>query len=216
METHNVELLQKKELTSDVVELVLSRPQNFSFKAGQFITLHIQIGEKSRWRSYSIFSSPDEEHLRLCIKVVPEGFASSHFEVVEEGYTYKMRGPLGNFTVDHDTNNHVFISTGTGIAPLNSMVQTLSEKDNATFLHGVRTKKDLITPDTYKDSDIEYIPVLSRENWKGKTGYVQEHIPIQEKTTYYICGLRDLVLETDALLQKQGIPSKHIKYERYS
>jgi len=216
VETHTVELLEKKELTNDVVELTLSRPQSFSFKAGQFISLHIHVGDDSRWKPYSVYSSPTQKTLSLCIKIVPGGFASSHFSVVEPGHTYTMRGPFGQFQINKNTKKHVFISTGTGIAPLNSMIETISPKHEKTLLHGVRKKEDLLKPEEYEEMDIDYIPVLSREDWEGKTGYVQEYIPIQEETTYYICGLKDLVLETEKLLLNKGISDKHIKYERYS
>ena len=48
-------------------------------------------------------------------------------------------------------------------------------------------------------------------------GHAQDHLgkDLQNKT-FYICGLKDLVLETKELLLNKGVDSKNIKFERYN
>ena len=215
MNTFETEVLDKEYLTHDVIELTLSRPSSFTFQPGQFLSLHIISGDTSRWKPYSIYSGVDEETIRLCIKIVPKGFASAHFEQVEQGHTYEMRAPFGHFTLT-DAPHHIFLSTGTGIAPFGSMIASVS---SCELYHGTRTQNDLIHREKWEaleDDTFTYHPVLSREDWEGKEGYVQDNITIRKDAVYYICGLREFVLDTVSYLKNQDIPEQHIKYERYS
>lgn len=48
-------------------------------------------------------------------------------------------------------------------------------------------------------------------------GRVQEHLPANvENKTFYICGLKELVLETKEVLLKKGAALKNVKSERYT
>lgn len=61
--------------------LNIESEETFAFKAGQFITLDLPIGEKrlDRWRSYSISSAPSEDNrIELCIVEVEDGRASKY------------------------------------------------------------------------------------------------------------------------------------------
>ena len=66
-----------------------------------------------------------------------------------------------------------------------------------------------------------YIPVLSRENWSGKKGYVHDqYLDIINKTDlnnpiFYLCGWRDMIKEARTNLKELGYDSKSIKVEIY-
>ena len=90
------------------------------------------------------------------------------------------------------------------------------------MIFSVKEKKDLFLHEEFqqlakKYANFTYIPTLTREKWKGATGRVQAHLPADvENKTFYICGLKELVLETKEVLLKKGAALKHIKFERYS
>jgi ferredoxin-NADP reductase len=72
------------------------------FKAGQFITLDLPLGEKrlQRWRSYSIASAPadDPNLLELVVVRAPNGQGSRYlFEEVNVGSVLRWKGPDGAF-----------------------------------------------------------------------------------------------------------------------
>ena len=48
-----------------------------SFKPGQFVTLAVNIDNKTHYRAYSISSVPQQKQLRLTIKRVPDGLVSN-------------------------------------------------------------------------------------------------------------------------------------------
>ena len=62
-----------------------------------------------------------------------------------------------------------------------------------------------------------YFPTLSQEDWEGYSGRVQKHLGEDlHNKDFYICGLKDMVLETQQYLLERGVPASCIHFERYS
>ena len=66
-----------------------------------------------------------------------------------------------------------------------------------------------------------YVPVLSREEWDGATGYVHKHYKkiISDEDLkdpiFYLCGWRDMILESRNNLKELGYDTKKIICEIY-
>ena len=219
-------VIKNIQLTPDVIQLSITKPENFEFKAGQFVTIFLTKDEKKIPRSYSILSQPSQkEHLDLCIKIVENGFASTIFKETKINDEFYVKGPFGHFVFDTQTkNDHVFIGAGTGLVPFYSMIKELlpTTKSKFKLIFGTKTQKDLLFHQEFielqnKYPHFSYFPTLSREDWDGAKGHVQEHITgdLQNKT-FYICGLKELVLETKELLLSREVKPENIKFERYS
>ncbi len=227
IQTLNGTVMSKEVLTDRVLLLRLKIPETFTFKAGQFASIKMTSDGVTKMKSYSICNPPSERAiLDLCVKIIDGGFASEIFKKTKVGDVFEMRGPFGHFVFNEDdsSDEHWFLGAGTGVVPLYSMlkeyVSRFSQK-KFVLLFGVRTKNDLFFDDEFKklakeNSNFRYIPVLSREKWSGKAGHVQDHLPTDVKNkTFYICGLKELVLETKELLVQRGAPFEKIKSERY-
>lgn len=221
-------ITEKKFLSEDVMFLSFQVPASFSFTAGQYIVLKVVQDETIRWKSYSILNPPSEKgKVDLCVTIIPGGFASEYFKRAQLGEKVSFKAPLGHFVFDDGTENSEqwFVCAGTGLTPLYSMIrEQLSKYPEKKFvlLFGERTRKDLLLYDELQQLEqshphFTYIPTLSREHWDGKMGRVQAHLPadLQHKT-FYICGLKDLVLETKELLASKGVAPENIKVERYT
>ena len=212
-------------LTHDVKRFTFSTPHEFNFKAGQFMSIKCSEGEETRWRSYSVLNPPREKgFVQLCIKIIPGGFASSIFENAKVGDEFSIRGPFGHFVFDEEfEGEHIFIATGTGVTPFYSMIKEYVDKEKKmTLIFGVRKKENLFFHDEFLDiskkhPNFSYIPTLSRDDWSGKTGRVQKHIPQNiDGKIFYLCGLKEQLLETLDLLLSKGVPKEFIRKERYS
>ncbi len=226
--TFHATVLENKKLTDDVILLSLSVPKEFSFKAGQFVTIRVEKGEEFRLKSYSILSPPSQKgKMDLCIKIVEGGFASEILRKIRKGDSFQVKGPFGHFVFEEDDKNKEIwlIGGGTGVAPLYCMLKEhLADFKNKKFvlIFSVREKKDLFLHEEFqemarKHTHFTYMPTLTREKWNGATGRVQEHLPADgENKTFYICGLKELVLETKEVLVKKGVALKNVKSERYS
>ncbi len=226
--TFQATVLENKKLTHDVIILSLTAPEDFSFQTGQYIILRVENGPECRMKSYSILNPPSEKgKLDLCIKLVDGGFASEILKKAKKGDSFQIKGPLGFFVFDeNDKNKEVWlVGGGTGVSPLYSMIKEhLPHHRNTKFvlIFSVKEKKDLFLHEEFqqlekKYSNFRYVPTLTRDTWDGATGRVQEHFPADLKNkTFYICGLKELVLESREYLMKKGVKAEHVKFERYS
>ena len=122
------------------------------------------------------------------------------------------------------------LSTGTGIAPLRSMIlhiiNNIIPHKNIYLIFGNRWEKDIIYYKEFKElaavhKNFNFIPVLSRDNpgWTGKKGYVhevyQEIFSDHRQATFYLCGWKDMLRDARLNIEKMGYDKKKIKFESY-
>lgn len=222
MEEHRVRLTDKERVTDEILFLTYTYPESFDFEAGQYVNLELDVDGTTRYRPYSLYSHPDNDTLVFCVKLVDNGFASTYFKNVSEGASVPMHGPIGQFTLDTDQTNHVFLATGAGIAPLHSMIKEAitNDADTIELYHGIPTREDTIATKTLerlarKHDCFSFTQVYSRED-TGTTGYVQDHAPIRDDASYYLCGVKEFVEDTEATLRDSGVPEALINRERFS
>ncbi|MFB6170627.1 MAG: ferredoxin--NADP reductase [Haloarculaceae archaeon] len=160
------------------------------FVPGQYVTIRFHDTP----RPYSIASSPNREYLELCIRRVPGGrLTPDLFEALDPGDEVVARGPNGDFVLDDpNARDLAFLATGTGVAPLKSMVEYVFEegldvhegttRDVWVFL-GCSWRDDLPYRERFRElaathDNFHFVPTLSREEhltqWDGETAYVQE------------------------------------------
>lgn len=205
----------------------------FRFKAGQFIMLDLPIESKYTNRSYSIASAPSEDNVfELAIVLNPKGLGTPYmFENFKPGSPVKVSKVLGKFTLPEPIETDIcFICTGTGIAPLRSMLidillQNKAHK-NLYMVFGNRWTKDIIYQKEMellqeKFPEFKFIPVLSRDNdgWEGRKGYVhaayEEIFADKRPAQFFICGWADMLKEARQRLEAMGYDKKSIKFESY-
>ena len=203
------------------------------FKPGQFVTLDLPIHEKpnKRWRSYSIASCPDHTNTFELLIVKAEGGAGTSylFDEVQVGTEIPFRGPQGVFGLPTDLSiDTFFICTGTGIAPFRSMVRYLYETQTPIgqlhLIFGCRKKEDLLYYQELKELEknfpgFHYHPVLSRENWEGRSGYVhpvyEELCQAKQPAQFLLCGWKNMIDEAITRIQALGYDKKQIHREIY-
>ncbi len=207
------------------------------FRAGQFITMDLPVGEKrlQRWRSYSIAGAPDDDPnlLELCIVRAPEGLATRYlFDEVQVGSTLRWKGPEGTFclpeTIEKDL---VLICTGTGVAPFRSMLRDLQHTGkphrDIHLIFGARTEADILYRAEFEElvrtmPGFRYDIALSRQpDWSGYKGYVHQiyleyYAQKRPDVAFYLCGWGNMIDDAVAnLLIKSGYDRSQILYELY-
>lgn len=215
---------------------------DFIFKPGQFVTFDLPIHEQpgKRLRSYSIASWPDgTNEFELCIVLLEGGLGTHYlFEQVGVGSTVMFRGPLGVFTLPETIEKDLyFICTGTGIAPFRSMLHHVLRHNiphkNIYLVFGTRTRANLLYFEEMVQlagaiPQFHYLPILSREQWEGRTGYVHEVYEglLKRNNTptgtldecgarFYLCGWKNMIDEAKMRLQQLGFNRKCIHQELY-
>lgn len=221
------------DLTPTVKTFRLRFPQgkSVSFKAGQFCSVHIPQEEKVLRKPYSIASAPYEEgYLDLCIKLVEGGYATNWFWELKEGAEVVITIPYGGFLlkqpIDYDP---VFIATGTGLAPLRSMIKELFKNNfqrETWLIFGVRYEDELLYDNEWKElaaahKNFHYVPTVSRPRQKGteEVGYVQEalkkHISSPAGKAIYVCGLIPMIQAVEKAAAEIGFDKAHVHFEKY-
>jgi glycine betaine catabolism B len=213
--------------------------ENFEYQPGQFVTLDLPIHEKKnkRWRSYSIASWPDGSNIfELVIVLMEEGAGTTYlFNEINVGSEILFRGAQGVFTLPGELEtDYYLVCTGTGIAPFRSMLHHITLHNiphkNVYLIFGTRKKENLLYYQELKtlaanNTGIHYIPVLSREEWEGATGYVHQAYKdlITAKKTgddlppahFYLCGWKNMIDEAKATIVELGYDKKSIHQELY-
>jgi CDP-4-dehydro-6-deoxyglucose reductase len=207
-----------EKLNDDVIKIVVRIPPNsdFNFNSGQYVNI-IKGGIT---RSYSIAnSSYHKNQLEFFIKKYQNGLMSEYFfNEAKINDLLRLEGPIGIFFLrDSSFKNIVFLATGTGIAPIKSILEGLEksheqyENKNMWIFIGARYQKDLFWEPNFKNLNIKYIPVLSRQDsdWNGEKGYVQDIVLKQQidlqNTQVYACGSNDMINSAKELFFKNNL-----------
>jgi len=203
------------------LELRLPPTSNFKFNAGQYVNI---IKDKIK-RSYSIANRPSASNkIEFYVKNYDGGLMSDYFfSKAEKDDLLRIEGPFGTFFYRNDpsVNNIIFLATGTGIAPINSILEQLNQnpklsaKKKIWLFWGGRHIEDIFMNPNYNQLEIIYVPVLSRqnENWNGETGYVQDAL-IRRKidlkdSQVYACGSIDMITSARELLINNNLKAQN-------
>ncbi|TVR77007.1 MAG: ferredoxin--NADP reductase [Saprospirales bacterium] len=125
------------ENTPEAKTIILEIPENlrerFQYKAGQYITLEVEISGKLLRRSYSLSSAPHEEEFAFTVKKVDGGEVSPFLvDGVALGDNLKVSSPEGRFTMEfmpEAKRTHYFFAAGSGITPVISLIKSCMEKE---------------------------------------------------------------------------------------
>lgn len=113
-----------------VAVIKLKTPNNipFQFHAGQYID--IMLNGKNR--SYSIANAPtDEGCVELHVRYHASGiFSEFIWNEAKEQSLLRFRGPLGNFYLRDTDRPIILVCTGTGFAPIKSIIENMIATNN--------------------------------------------------------------------------------------
>src|SRR5258705_8189963 len=156
-------VLEVRRETVDSATLVIKPGWGFSFdyQPGRYIGIGVLVDGRWRWRSYSVTSSPvagaagpatskfGSRTITITVKAMPEGFLSTHLVGgVAPGTIVRLAAPQGNFVMpDPAPASVLFITAGSGITPVMSMLRTLARRDQITdviHLHSAPTESDVM------------------------------------------------------------------------
>lgn len=211
-----------EKLTLDILKVTLRLPPsaNFDFMPGQYIEV---IGPDGVRRSYSIANSPrTDQKLELHIKAVKRGIMSRYwFNRAGTDDLLRLNGPLGTFFVRDISQRHlIFLATGTGMAPVKAMLESLTSlspdqmPQSVTVFWGGRYIQDLYLDVLDMPGAQSYIPVLTREPlWRGERGYIQDvllrHKFDLRNCSVYACGSDAMIYSAKTSLTAAGLLSQH-------
>jgi len=225
LQTFTAVVSKVRTLTHDVREfdLDLVEPPAIRFKAGQFVSFQVpKAGVPAPvTRPYSIVSPPSQGgRVTLLLNLVPGGPGSTYLFSLKEGDRTTFKGPAGSFYLRDDTaRDLLFVATGTGIAPIRSMLAAQSELRSSqavTLFWGLRSQRDLYYQDEFHElarshPRFSFTTTLSRPepSWAGASGrvttLVTDRVPSVTNLAVYLCGNGEMIRDVTAILQGRGL-----------
>jgi len=198
----------------------------FNFSAGQLALIRKEGKSSGIGRAYSIATSPQElPRLEFCIRLYPDGRVSSYLKGVKPGDSLLLQAPFGRFVLPTSVTTHqpyIFVATGTGIAPIRSMIRHLLASGTVhplMLIHGTRSESNLYYRAEFDElankNKITYLKTLSQADtsWTGATGYVTELMSanLDQSAHYFLCGNPEMVRDAALLLTETGIKAVTIE-----
>lgn len=203
------------------------------FMPGQY--LEVQVPDNGSRRSYSMAnasSTPNE--VELHVRIIPGGAMSDYLQHrAKPGDLLDVRGPLGVFYLRRRPAARVFVTGGTGLAPVVAMLRDLvawGEVDSpVSVLHGVTTRGDLYGLDevqallaNFTDRRIAVAMQEADGAWDGVRGRVTD-LPLAGELTrfrddvdVYLCGPPPMIQAVRQVTDQAGIPPHRVFAEAFS
>jgi ferredoxin-NADP reductase len=232
-------LLGRTEVAKGTMAFQFEKPNNFVFKAGQYIDLTLsgsqpQLGPSDGMtHAFSIASSPYDEELVVTTRMRNTVFKQA-ISSLPIGSRARIEGPMGSFNLHKNTARPaVFLAGGIGIAPFLSMLSYATEEklrhsivlfyanrhlEDAAFIHTL-WKLERANP------RFRFVPILTRvasnNGWKGKTGRISSemlltHVGTLRGPIYYIAGPPTMVAATRRTLAEVSVDEDDIRTEEFA
>jgi ferredoxin-NADP reductase len=203
-----------------------------SHRAGQHLDIRLTAEDGYRAeRAYSIASAPGEPPA-ITVERLEDGEVSPYLvEVVREGDTIEVRGPIGGYFVWEATDGGplLLVGGGSGVVPLRAMVRhrRRSGSDVPTrLLYSARSLEEAIYRDELAEGDrgLEVVLTLTRDQPPSWTGYARRvdaellrevAWPANDGPLAFVCGPTSFVETVASGLVELGYDPARVKTERF-
>lgn len=204
------------------------------FSAGQYLSIHLTIGNMKLSRPYSLASSPREALAGtyiLTIKRVEGGLASQYIlDNWVVGTKVTASEPLGVFTYEplRDAKTIIGIAGGSGITPFRSLAKAIADGDEDAeliLLYGSRTLADAVFQEEFKALEqacpkFKLVNVLSAEEVEGyEKGFItaeliKKYAP-EGEYSIFLCGPQAMYEFVDKEIETLKLRKKFIRHELF-
>lgn len=232
--------------TSDTVAISLAVPEQlapiFRYKAGQYVTIKIDIDGVSHRRNYSLCSSPAlDEPLTIAVKKVNTGVVSAWLkDHVQPGQKLEVYPPMGNFTKelhpDH-ARHYLMIAGGSGITPILSIMKSVlrvEPRSVITLIYANRNEAAIIFDQAIQElvdhnpercrvvHVLEEPPTSGRSYVHGQLAssvfskLIPAWVPSFDAVDAFVCGPEPLMDMAIAELHTMGLADDRIHREYFT
>lgn len=205
-----------RELTGTIVRLkpetedattVVVRP-SFPWpghRPGQYLRIGVELNGIRHWRAYSLTSDPDHPDglVSITVKHVPEGRMSPFFtRRVQPGAMVYLGEVEGEFKLgDPLPQRPLFISAGSGVTPIWSMIRELERRDglqDVIHIHCAREPDKVIFGDDLRRMNRQYDGYELHEHLTGEVPRITpeslaELVPDWAERPTFLSGPREMM-----------------------
>jgi ferredoxin--NADP+ reductase len=213
--------------TPALYSLRVSGPE-LRFQAGQFVRIALDVDGERIARPFSFVNPPEDRTLEFYGVIVPDGPLSPRLALLQPGeMLYYADNPSGFLVLAEvpPAEELWLVSTGTGIAPYLSILQTAAPWQTyrrVILVHAVRRANELVYREiidsalSRRGEQFRYVTFVSREKHSGS---LEGRIPAAirdgrleaaampfapERSQFMLCGNPDMVKDVTAALSERG------------
>lgn len=215
--------------TEDSATLVIKPGWGFTFdyEPGQYVGIGVLMDGRWRWRSYSLTSAPvtGSRTITITVKAMPEGFLSSHLVGgVAPGTVVRLAAPQGNFTLpDPAPASVLFLTAGSGITPIMSMLRTLERRGQLAdidHVHSAPTADDVMFGDeldslTCSHPDYRLHLRATRTQGRLDLATLDTEVPDWRSRQTWACGPEGMLNDAEKVWAAAGIADR-LHLERFA
>lgn len=237
---HTTALVRKEIVAEGTMLFRFTKPEGFSFLAGQSIDLTLvdppETDAEGVTRAYSLCSAPQEKELAIATRMRDTAFKRV-LGSLAPGAPLTFDGPFGSFFLHENARRPaVFLAGGIGITPFRSIILDWAARalPHSLFLfYSNRRPEDapfLAELQAISRPQFTLIATMtnaeqSAEPWEGERGYidaamVEKHVPRPKEKgdspIYYLAGPLAMVTAMRAMLGGMGVSGDDIRFEEFS
>jgi ring-1,2-phenylacetyl-CoA epoxidase subunit PaaE len=207
------------------------------YRAGQHLTVLVDVDGREQRRCYSFSTSPLAAGLpAITVRRIESGAVSRRLhDGLRPGATLVALAPTGEFTVDLDpagARHLVMVAGGVGITPLISLAETVLRAEPAsriTLLCGHRCEEEIVFRRRLEALAREFEPRLhvrhaleaTPAGWQGLHGRLDGAQVLGTTGTegvdgWFVCGPGPMMDGICAALTAAGVPGDRIRTERFA
>ncbi|NAS31651.1 2Fe-2S iron-sulfur cluster binding domain-containing protein [Flavobacteriaceae bacterium R38] len=239
---HSLKIKEISQNTPSSVTVSFDIPEaqkdNFSFDAGQYITIKKELNGEELRRAYSICSAKNSGGLSIGIKEVTDGTFSKYANTsLKAGDVLEIHEPEGKFTLTSTSEKRTIaaFAAGSGITPIMSIMKTLLEEESESsfvLVYGNKTVEETMFHseineliNTYPDRLSVYFTysqeasesILSGRIDKSTVNYIIKNVhKDQVFDAFYLCGPEEMITTVSDTLKESNIAEDKIKFELFT
>ena len=203
------------------------------FRAGQYISVSVPVGDTLTTRSYSLCSSPEwakKGEYNITVKRDDSGFVSPYIQDNwKVGQKVTISGPQGHLYYERlrDAKKVVALAGGSGITPFMGMAYAIRdgvEDFDLTIIFGSRTEESIVYRKELDEvcaacDKVHVVHVLSDEEKEGfEHGFITSELIKKyggEEYSIFMCGPQAMYNFLDGEIEKLGLRRKFVRRELF-
>ena len=213
--------------TDDTVTIVIRPGHEWQgHEPGQYLRIGVVVDGVHHWRAYSLTSDPGRPDgcISITPKLVDEGVVSPFLvRHAHPGAIVRLGGVEGTFTLpDPLPEKFLFISAGSGVTPIMSMLRDLDRRDelgDSVHIHSARTEDSVVFGSRLRDLDSRHDGYRLHLQLTGENGRIapvdlDRLCPDWREREAFLSGPGDMLDAMKAHWEEHGDP-EHLRMERF-
>lgn len=230
-----LKIKQVERLTKDAVKIIFDVPasleEKYTYIPGQYLDIVINIDGNEVHRSYSICSDINEP-LAIGVKQIEDGYVSIYLnQKAKAGDEVEVSFPQGTFTMSKVEGQYFALAGGSGITPVLAIAKLIdrTKEGELNLFYGNRDDQSIMFKDELEvlsEDNVKITHVFSEQEKEGflsgmlteevVNDIIKNNLDLLKSNGFYICGPEQVILNTQNVLKKFGVPDEKIHFELFT